>query len=206
MTPWAPYLFFTLAGYLSGSVLYAQLLTRWIAGKDVRTAQEDHNPGTASAFLCGGLACGIPVLICDLLKGFLPVHWALRFCLPSDPLFVFVLLAPVIGHAWPLFYHFEGGKAIAVSFGVLLGLCPLFCLPLLALVFFYLLYSLLVKITPHSWRTICTFCSALLVDWMAMLPISIFLGFSGITMVVSAKHLQTRPEHPEVHLLPEGHR
>ena len=72
-----PYLFFCLVGYCSGSVLYAQIWMRLLANKDVRTVQRDQNPGAASAFLGGGLLCGILSLAGDLLKGILPVRCAL---------------------------------------------------------------------------------------------------------------------------------
>ena len=119
-----PYLLFAGLGYLSGSVLYAQIFLRLFRGRDVRTVSEDENPGTANAFLGGGAVCGVLALAGDLCKGMLPVQWALQNCDMRCPWFALVLAAPVIGHAWPIFFRFRGGKAIAVSFGVLLGIAP----------------------------------------------------------------------------------
>ena len=80
---------------------------------------------------------------CDCIgafEGFLPVWLASHILDTRRWMFAFVLCAPVAGHAFPLFYPKRGGKAIAVSFGVLLGLLPRYR-PVLLLIFFYLLFS-----------------------------------------------------------------
>ena len=69
-----------------------------------------------------GTGIGILVLILELFKGFFPVFLAARALNLHHPMFAFVLAAPVMGHAFPLSMKFQGGKSIAVSFGVLLGL------------------------------------------------------------------------------------
>lgn len=182
-------LFYVALGYLSGSVLYASIFLRLEQHRDIRTIQADHNPGVASAFLAGGPACGIPALIGDLGKGFLPVFLALR-CIPiTDIHIAFVLLAPVVGHAWPIFYRFRGGKAIAVSFGVLLGLCPRHPAPVFILVFFYLLFSLVLRIRPHGGRSIVTFFCAWLVMARYLVEPTVSVGFGLIACVVIARHL-----------------
>lgn len=194
------YLFFLVLGYLSGSILYAELSMR-LAHRDARTVQPDANPGVASAFLGGGLRCGLPALAGDLLKGYLPIHWALRYCSLLNPLFALVLLGPVLGHAWPLFSRFRGGKAITVSFGILLGLWPLCPAPAAVLAFFYLFYSLIVRISPHSVRTFAAYGSALLLDALLGPPFPVLLGFLGVSAIVCFKHwvdLHCRPERVSV--------
>ena len=114
--------FYLLAGYLSGSVLYAHIWGRFLCRKDVTAGTRDGNPGTANAFMVGGFWCGILTLLCDLAKGFVPVWLFLRQTDSTDFVLAFVLAAPVIGHIFPLFHHFRGGKGIATSFGCLLGL------------------------------------------------------------------------------------
>ena len=112
-------LFYLLAGYLSGSVLYAQIWGRLISGKDITEGTRDNNPGAANAFMEGGFLCGMLTLICDLAKGFFPVWLFLRQADYADFTLALVLAAPVFGHIFPLFHHFQGGKGIAVSFGCL---------------------------------------------------------------------------------------
>ena len=117
-----------LFGYLSGSVLYARVFGK-IFQKDILCEQSrDQNPGTANAFLYGGFWCGLLTLVFDLAKGFLPVFLFVRIGVPTPlyPLSLSVgIAAPVIGHILPVFYGFKGGKGIAVTFGCLAGLLPM---------------------------------------------------------------------------------
>ena len=68
----------------------------------------------------------------------------------------FVIAAPVIGHIFPIFFRFRGGKGIAVTFGCLLGLLPSWQ-PLAWLAAFFIFFSVVVRITPHYYRTLITY-------------------------------------------------
>ena len=143
MTPRS--LCYILLGYLSGSVLFAKLALALFGKEDALRDSCDENPGTANAFQCGGLLCGLMTLSGDLLKGYLPMRLYLapdRVLLLRQPVFALVLLAPVLGTVLPVFSHFRGGKGIAVTFGCLLGLFPE-CRPLLAFTGSFLLFTLL---------------------------------------------------------------
>ena len=147
---------YIIGGYLSGSILYSYLLPKALKGIDITAESPDGNPGTANAFTCAGIPIGILVLCMELLKGYLPVHLALREVNPARWSFALILAAPVFGHACPFLQPQKGGKAIAVSFGVLLGLVP-FWLPVLSLAALYLIFSLVIVIEPHFYRSVCTF-------------------------------------------------
>lgn len=149
-------LFWIVIGYLSGSVLYGYLLPKYLCHVDVTECSRDGNPGSANAFLHAGVPVGIASLLLELGKGFVPVFFAARVLDVYQPLFGLVMAAPVLGHAFPWWKREHGGKAIAVSFGVLLGLAPEWR-PVLLLAFFYLLFSLVVVITPHFYRSVVTF-------------------------------------------------
>ena len=192
------YVVFCLLGYLSGSITFGYLIPRLIKGVDVRVLSNDGNPGTANAFLYGGVFCGILVLLADLGKGALPVFLAARHLDPEEKLFALVLAAPVVGHAYPLIDRFgKGGKAIAVSFGVLLGLYPVF-LPVFLLAGVYLFFSLILVVEPHSLRTGLTFLvwSVLGVHFTPLS--SIKYGIVLIAFVVIRKHF------PEIKRIPKG--
>lgn len=150
------YLLFILFGYLCGSVLNGYLLPLWIRHVDVTENSPDHNPGAANVFLCAGIPLGVLVILLELAKGAVPVYWATRVLDVHALPFALVLAAPVLGHACPFWRPHGGGKAIAVSFGALLGLLPEFH-PLALLVFFYLLFSLVIRIQPHFFRSIITY-------------------------------------------------
>lgn len=150
-------LFYTIIGYISGSLLPARFFSRLFCGRDVTEDSPDKNPGTFNAFTYGGFWCGALTLICDLLKSFLPVFLYLMVAEKSAGL-VFVMLAPVLGHIFPVFHHFDGGKGIAASFGVLLGLAP-DMRPVVILGAMYLLYSFIFKVNPHFYRLVLTYSS-----------------------------------------------
>lgn len=182
------YLCFILAGYLSGSVLYGYLIPKLFCHVDVTEKGEDRNPGAANAFLAAGIPVGILVLVLELAKGALPVWMAARVLNQRNWLFGLVMAAPVLGHAFPVWRKGKGGKAIAVSFGVLLGLWPART-PIYTLVFFYLLFSLVIVIRPHFYRSVITFAlfMAVCADSLEN-PVWVF-GCVLISLTVIWKHL-----------------
>lgn len=183
------YLIYIVLGYLSGSVMYAYLIPRLFKRIDIRTLSEDGNPGTANAFLHAGIPIGILVILCELLKGALPVWAAARSLNTSRLLFAPVMAAPVLGHAFPLFFGGKnGGKSIAVSFGVLIGLYPDFG-PALMLAVLYILFSLVIIIKPHFFRSVVTFLLfALLCLLDKALPKSVAAGAFLLSGIVIRQH------------------
>lgn len=146
-----------LLGIICGSVLFGSLLPKLWKGIDVTELAEDHNPGTANAMKYAGLPVGLMCLVGDLMKGVIPIHIALRMEMETECLFPLIMAAPVLGHAYSLFHRGRGGKAIAVSFGVLLGLVPVNTELLGLLCILYISYSTVVRINPHTRRTRITF-------------------------------------------------
>lgn len=153
-------IFMIVVGILCGSFLFGSFLPRLMKKIDVTELARDHNPGTANAMKYAGVPVGILCLLGDILKGAWPVHCAIRMGLATESLFPLIMSAPVFGHAYSLFHHGKGGKAIAVSFGVLIGLLPVNTELLVLLCFLYLLNSAL-KIQPHTKRTRITFLAFL---------------------------------------------
>lgn len=170
---------FVIIGFLSGSVLYSQYLPWLLKRINIIEVSEDHNPGTANVMKYAGVPMGILCLLCDIGKGFAPVFLAARYTVPSDLMFALVMAAPVAGHAFSVFHRGKGGKAIAVTFGTLLGLLPDTQL-LFTLCIFYLLFSLVLVIRPHEKRTVFTFLCfgavAIARTAIGKLPLSIGLG------------------------------
>ena len=180
------YLFFTILGFALGSTLFAYWTPKIIRHIDIRELPADHNPGVANAFMYGGFFCGLLSLILELAKGFVPVFLGQRFLDTHSLLFIPVLIAPVFGHAFPFFRKEKGGKAITASFGVLLGLFPEMR-PAVYLAFFFIFFSLIVVVSPHSFRSVVTFgLFALCVLFTVKVP-SIQIGsFTGILSNTSA--------------------
>ena len=138
--------------------------------------------------------CGVPVgLLClalDMAKGFLPVFAALRFLRIEDPWLAPVLAAPALGHALAVFYPFAGGKAVAVSFGVLLGLLPQSA-AVVALIVPYLFFSTIVVIRPDERRTVVSLRSARLLFVTGRMGIA--LGASIVAVTAMWKNRARNP-------------
>lgn len=188
------YLIFTVLGFCSGSILYAYWIPKLFFKKDAYTDGKDGNPGTANAYMTGGFFVGTLCLILELGKGFLPVFAALhlrRFqpCSMDSLLFIPVLVAPVLGHAAPFFHVKKGGKAIAVSFGVLLGLFPVYQ-PAVILAILYITFSLVITIRPHLFRSIVTFFLAAFCNCIFCPVISVRIAGGIIAVTVILKHLE----------------
>lgn len=182
-------LVYTLVGYLAGGILFCDLLLRSIKQIDVYSAAPDGNPGTHNAFACGGFWCGVGTLLGDLAKGFFPVWLCLRRLSGLNPLFCLTLLAPVLGHAFPLLRRGRGGKAIAASFGALLGLTP-WRRPFLLLAACYLFFSLIAVIRPHDVRSVTTYLTFAFLCLFLVPEAPIRTGCCLISGVVVCKHLQ----------------
>ncbi len=118
-----------LFGYLLGSVPTGYLVGRGF-GVDVRTVGSG-NIGTANVLRAAGKWAAILTLVGDMLKGLAPVVLAR---LATDNLWVHagVALAAVVGHCWPVFLKFKGGKAVATGAGTSIGLAPVVGLGLFA--------------------------------------------------------------------------
>lgn len=170
---------FIVFGYLGGSVIFARVFGQMFYKRDVTYDGIDHNPGTYNAFKYGGFWMGLLTLLCDLAKGIIPVYLYIHGTEDPDlglPL-AFVIAAPVVGHAFPIFYHFKGGKGIAVSFGTLLGLFP-DMLPVLFLAATFIFFSVVVKVSPHYYRTTAAFCTAnVLILVFSGSPYAVAVGF-----------------------------
>ncbi len=176
-------LFFLLFAYLSGSILYANLFGILFEKKEMYKQSADQNPGAANAFRYGGFLCGSFTLLCDALKGFLPVALYLHTAPRNDPGMSLVLAAPVLGHIFPLFFRFHGGKGIATTFGCLLGLLPNL-LPVLLLAASFVFLSVGLQISPDYYRTIAAYLFAAAGMILAGVASPIWIGFLMITALV----------------------
>ena len=107
------------AAYLLGSFSSAIMLSRLMGFADPRS-QGSRNPGATNVLRIAGKKAAALTLFGDLLKGLLPVLLA-RLLFDSDPIVAAVGFAAFIGHCYPLWYGFEGGKGVATAIGFLLG-------------------------------------------------------------------------------------
>lgn len=111
-----------VGAYFLGSLPTALLLVRWVTGADVRLSGSG-NVGGTNAARAAGLKIGAVVTLVDMAKGAIPVmvmHWYN----PSSRWLALTMLAAVIGHIYPVWLRFRGGKGVATGFGAFLMLAP----------------------------------------------------------------------------------
>lgn len=112
---------FVLA-YLAGSIPFGLVVGKLFYGVDVRQLGSG-NVGTTNVFRVLGKKAGVAVLVCDMLKGYIPAALAAAL---FDPWFaIFIAAAPVVGHIYSIFLKGKGGKGIATGAAVVLALVPL---------------------------------------------------------------------------------
>ncbi|MFZ3064927.1 MAG: glycerol-3-phosphate 1-O-acyltransferase PlsY [Nitrospirota bacterium] len=172
-----------MLSYLLGSIPFGLVFTRYYAGIDIRT-KGSGNIGFTNVLRVVGKKAAFLTLAGDALKGFLPVVAAKLF-FDDNNLAAAAGITAVIGHDFPVFLRFKGGKGVATSFGALFGLMPyagFFTLVIWLTVFYLWKYSSLAAITSYL-----------------MLPfIIVFVDFTStniafalcITTLLLIKHIQ----------------
>ena len=113
-----------LAAYLLGSLSFAVIVSRVMGLSDPRTFGSK-NPGATNVLRSGNKAAAVLTLLLDAAKGWLAVVLVRWFGAPyglEEGTQAMVGLAAFVGHVWPVFFRFEGGKGVATALGVLLGI------------------------------------------------------------------------------------
>ncbi|MDB5770581.1 MAG: glycerol-3-phosphate 1-O-acyltransferase PlsY [Burkholderia sp.] len=117
---------FTIAAYLIGSISFAVVVSKVFGLDDPRT-YGSKNPGATNVLRSGNKAAAVLTLLGDGFKGWLAVWLAQKYGPQyglEDSGIALVALAVFLGHLWPVFFRFVGGKGVATALGVLLGLNP----------------------------------------------------------------------------------
>lgn len=170
---------FTIGAYLFGSISTAIISCKIMGLPDPRSLGSG-NPGATNVLRTGSKTAAIITLLGDVIKGALPVLLVKLFT-PNYPAWVYALvgLAAFLGHLYPLYYGFKGGKGVATAIGVLLAFSwPVF----LAVVATWLLmaalfrYSALAALTAFALAPVYTiYFSDGKMDWLIMVMISIII-------------------------------
>lgn len=176
------YVIFCLIAYLIGSIPSALLVGKIGYNIDVRE-HGSGNLGATNAFRTLGIKAGIIVTISDILKGtFAVIIPLLIFKAEIYPLVVGGFA--ILGHTYPLFAKFKGGKAVATSGGVFLGIYPLLFLMMIVTFIASLYFSKYVSLASIITGIIATIFSLFLKD------ISVSIALALITIFVIYRHKQ----------------
>ena len=118
------------AGYLLGSISPSYFLTRWIAKIDLRTMGSG-NLGFTNACRALGWKIAVWALLFDLLKGLVPALLFTRLLgldpangIGSEGAILAIAVSPVLGHVFPFYLDFKGGKGVATCIGVFIAIAP----------------------------------------------------------------------------------
>jgi len=109
-----------ILSYLIGSISFGVIVSKLVGLSDPRT-YGSQNPGATNVLRSGNKLAALLTLIGDALKGWLAVWLAITLELP-ELVIALAALAAFLGHLWPVFFKFAGGKGVATAVGVLLGL------------------------------------------------------------------------------------
>jgi len=155
-----------LGAYLLGSVPAAYLAAKWARGIDIRTVGSG-NVGAANVLRAGSKRLAVPVAIFDIGKGALTVWVAHQLIGLAVWQQVTVGILVIIGHNWPVFLRFRGGRGVFTSFGVITMLCPW-----LGLIVLVLGYSL-APLKQLSLSVLLAYISLPFFSWFLSSPLGI---------------------------------
>ena len=110
------------AGYLLGSIPFGYLLVRVQSGGDIR-CMGSGNIGATNVARAAGWAIGVATLILDAAKGFFAVWLVAHFSDGNIRFMMYAGLAAILGHIFPVWLKFSGGKGVATALGVFLAIC-----------------------------------------------------------------------------------
>ena len=179
-----------IAAYLVGSLSFAVIVSRVMGLKDPRTFGS-RNPGATNVLRSGNKAAAVTTLVLDAVKGFVPVLLVRLFGKPygmEDGTVALVGLAAFLGHLWPVFFRFQGGKGVATFIGVVFGIHPLLGLATGAtwlIIAFFFRYSSLASLVSGVF-TPAYYLLGDRIQWYA--ESSVALALAAMAMLLAYRH------------------
>ncbi len=164
-----------VGGYLLGAVPFGVIVSRVLGTVDPRTAGS-RNVGFTNVLRVSGKTAGVLTLVGDMGKGWV-VGWLGVHLFEAEWAVLLTALAPILGHLYPVFLKFRGGKGVATALGAVLGVAPLIGAGLLAV------WLLAVAVWRYSSGGALTAFGLFPVLSILLRPTSAFVGFS---LLVSA--------------------
>ena len=172
---------FIIGAYLLGSVASAIIVCRLLGLPDPRQ-QGSGNPGATNVLRIGGKKAAAITLLGDLLKGLLPVAVAQMIGLPAWAIAA-TAFAAFLGHLFPVFFGFQGGKGVATAFGAGLGLSPWAALAALAT---WLVMAALFRISSLAALTAAVLMPLYL--WLLGEPSAFLIAMGAMAVLLIVRH------------------
>lgn len=177
--------------YLFGSIPFALIIGKAFYNTDIRTSGSGNLGGTNAGRVLGK-AAGVSVATLDTLKAFVVILVATQF-LPDKPGYVaFAGVFAAIGHCYPIFAQFRGGKAVSTAFGYLLGVSLFLVNPILVLVLFFLPVAIALislKITKYvSFSAMLSVTITVILSFFVQSDLRISLALVMIDILLIYRH------------------
>ena len=199
---WTAFICLVIGGYLVGSIPFGLLIGRAAVHVDISKAGSG-NIGATNVAREAGLKWGIVTLVVDALKGFIPVTLAYHVIRPpahtAEALMGIVGMAALVGHKFPVYLRFRGGKGIATGLGVFLALSPMACLfsgtvfVVVVLLWDYVsLGSMLAALTLPFWLCLLGHSKPLVLISLGIAALVIFLHRGNIQRLVRGNERRWR--------------
>jgi glycerol-3-phosphate acyltransferase PlsY len=174
--------------YLLGSIPFGYLLVRFLRQEDVRDTGSG-NIGATNVARAGGTTLGLFTLLLDAMKGFIAVFLAMQFAPNTahgpSTLAVAAAVAAVVGHVFPIWLRFRGGKGIATALGVFIALVPLVALSAVGVFALIVATTRLVSLGSILAAVSIPFLTLLLVPHRST---ALLIGLSFISLLSIVKH------------------
>ncbi len=175
------YVWVFLIGYLLGGIPFAVVISKLIRNEDIRNYGSG-NPGSSNMARKYGIGIGVIVMALDVLKGVFAS--LIGFWLLGEAGMYYGGLMAVVGHNWPVYLRFKGGKGVATSFGMICVIMPYWAI---AAIIVYILMVLLFK-----YASLGSLCATLFVWLVALIfftaNTTMFLSITLLTLMVFARH------------------
>jgi len=171
----------TLIAYLIGSVSFGILASKLFNIADPRT-MGSKNPGATNVMRQGNKVAAIFTLLGDMFKATILLLIA-KFYGVSDSLIVLISIALMLGHVYPIYYQFKGGKGVATALGILLGISPVLALSVFIIwiiIFFIWKFSSLAAIGA-------TLSSPIIALWIGLSNQLVFL-MCILSLIILVRH------------------
>lgn len=171
-----------LLSYLAGSLPTGLWLGLWLRGIDIRE-EGSKNIGATNTMRVLGKSLGATALACDIAKGLVPVVFIARLAPGDTYLPMLCGVAAILGHSFSLFLRFRGGKGVATSAGVFLGLAPW---PMaIAVAVFAAVLALTRMVSAGS---VCAAAALAISVWFFVLPVVVQVAAVLVAALVIVKH------------------
>ncbi len=181
MNPWL----LTLSiAYLLGSIPFGYLLVRFVRQQDIRQIGSG-NIGATNVLRSGAKGLGIATLLLDLLKGYAAVLLARHIAPASSDLAVGAAVAAVLGHVFPVWLRFRGGKGVATALGVFLALVPAAALVALGVFVVIVLFTRYVSLASIIAAAVMPIAGLALTPLRSPVVVS---GFLLLSLLIIVKH------------------